>query len=123
MPAKRIDPADGVAYTFQELEAYYQRWYGLRGINLYWEQECVSEGAAIQHPTASGDSTERLHAQLLARLIAAESGSDVQEMEDACDKVEAKLKRRLLRVKNGFSFWWWAAARGGCFCVDQLCRS
>ncbi|CAE8716388.1 unnamed protein product [Polarella glacialis] len=100
MLAKRIDPADGAAYTFQDLQAYYKRWYGLRGIKLYWEIECVSEGEAIQHPTASGLSTACLHAQLLARLLAAESRSDAQEMEDACHEVEAELNRRLLRVKT-----------------------
>ncbi|CAE8585928.1 unnamed protein product [Polarella glacialis] len=101
MPAKRIDPADGVAYTFQDLQAYYKHWKR-KDVKLYWEIECVSEGEAIQHPTTSGLSTAGLLAHLLSRLLAAESGSDAQEMEDACHEVEAELNRRLLRVKKVF---------------------
>ncbi|CAE8614770.1 unnamed protein product [Polarella glacialis] len=77
MPAKRIDPADGVAYTFQDLQEYYKHCYGLRDIELYWEIECVRKVEAIQHPTTSGLST-------------------------ACHEVEAELSRSLLRVKTAF---------------------
>lgn len=40
MPEKRVDPDDGMAYTYDELLAYYTGKYKKKVIEAYWENEC-----------------------------------------------------------------------------------
>eukprot|EP00928_Gymnodinium_smaydae_P041035 TRINITY_DN27788_c0_g1_i1.p1 TRINITY_DN27788_c0_g1~~TRINITY_DN27788_c0_g1_i1.p1 ORF type:complete len:532 (-),score=41.26 TRINITY_DN27788_c0_g1_i1:145-1740(-) len=42
---KRVDPVDGVAYTFDELKSYYSHRYALAHIKAYWEDKCTSTKA------------------------------------------------------------------------------
>jgi len=44
MSAKRIDPEDGSAYTYDELAAYYQGKYKKKAIEAYWETLSPAKG-------------------------------------------------------------------------------
>jgi|Transcript_48195 hypothetical protein len=46
MPAKRIDPEDGVAYTYDELAAFYKGKYKKKVIDEYWESTCYTSKQA-----------------------------------------------------------------------------
>jgi hypothetical protein len=46
MPAKRIDPEDGVAYTYDELAAFYKGKYKKKVIDEYWETTCYTSKQA-----------------------------------------------------------------------------
>merc|ERR1712232_1113440 len=39
-PERRIDPFDGRAYTFEELNAFYKHTYNKKEIEQYWNQNC-----------------------------------------------------------------------------------
>mmetsp|Transcript_23076 Transcript_23076/g.64999 ORF Transcript_23076/g.64999 Transcript_23076/m.64999 type:complete len:1253 (+) Transcript_23076:22-3780(+) len=42
---RRIDPEDGIAYTFDEISAHYTGTYSKSGIRTYWEAQCsVAKG-------------------------------------------------------------------------------
>eukprot|EP00928_Gymnodinium_smaydae_P032043 TRINITY_DN23321_c0_g2_i2.p1 TRINITY_DN23321_c0_g2~~TRINITY_DN23321_c0_g2_i2.p1 ORF type:complete len:834 (-),score=141.38 TRINITY_DN23321_c0_g2_i2:61-2526(-) len=43
---RRIDPADGQAYTWKQLKDYYSRWYEESAIRSYWEQCSPTTGGA-----------------------------------------------------------------------------
>merc|ERR1712224_870644 len=38
---KRVDPADGQAYTYDELSAFYKGKFKKKGMDKYWENECT----------------------------------------------------------------------------------
>mmetsp|Transcript_92948 Transcript_92948/g.240096 ORF Transcript_92948/g.240096 Transcript_92948/m.240096 type:complete len:634 (-) Transcript_92948:176-2077(-) len=38
---RRVDPTDGVAYTWDELSAYYKGTYKKKALEAYWENECT----------------------------------------------------------------------------------
>jgi len=40
MQEKRVDPADGRAYTFEQISRYYQSSYSQQAIQSYWENGC-----------------------------------------------------------------------------------
>merc|ERR1712187_629231 len=37
---KRIDPDDGVAYTWEQLRKFYSKTFKEKDIKAYWEREC-----------------------------------------------------------------------------------
>lgn len=41
--AKKVDPADGLTYTFDELVEYYKGKYTKDTVKTYWEKECTSQ--------------------------------------------------------------------------------
>lgn len=41
---KRVDPEDGKAYTFEELQTYYTGKYKKKEIQAYWDNECKKAG-------------------------------------------------------------------------------
>lgn len=43
---RRTDPDDGVAYTFDELAAYYRKTYSSKAIKAYWNERCIPKGQA-----------------------------------------------------------------------------
>merc|ERR1719456_1323521 len=43
---KRVDPADGVAYTYDEVAAFYEGKYNKTVIEDYWENMCKRRGKA-----------------------------------------------------------------------------
>ncbi|CAK9036845.1 unnamed protein product [Durusdinium trenchii] len=49
---KRVDPADGVAYTFKDISAFYARQYSQQEIQQYWNQRCkpVFKREAVEDP-------------------------------------------------------------------------
>lgn len=55
-PEQRIDPEDGVAYTFDELAEYYQGKYKKKQITSYWEMECTP--IPKQRKSKRGKNTE-----------------------------------------------------------------
>jgi len=46
MPAKKVDPEDGVAYTFDEIAAHYKGKFKKKEIDAYWEDTCAAKGKA-----------------------------------------------------------------------------
>lgn len=42
MSEKRVDPEDGIAYTFEELSAFYKGKYKKTIIQAYWDAECTA---------------------------------------------------------------------------------
>merc|ERR1711972_1049666 len=49
--AKRIDPVDGLEYTFAELRTFYKYQYSAKAIRRYWERECTEP--ALDSPEGS----------------------------------------------------------------------
>ncbi|CAE7366367.1 DSPTP1B [Symbiodinium natans] len=43
---RRVDPADGVAYTFQDLSNYYAKQYSKQDIQHYWNKQCKPLGSS-----------------------------------------------------------------------------
>jgi len=51
MSAKRVDPEDGVAYTYEELAFHYKGQFKKKAIDAYWENTCYGETKAAKSAT------------------------------------------------------------------------
>ena len=70
---RRIDPADGLAYTWEEFSAYYARSYKKKVIEAYWN-DCNAVGPWEKDPvTRSGQPLAYLQDEQAAACVNFES--------------------------------------------------
>jgi len=65
---KRVDPDDGVAYTFEELSAYYKGKYNKKAIASYWDTCKPQKGAAKAKAKGKADSKPKEKAKAKAKV-------------------------------------------------------
>lgn len=70
MPAKRVDPEDGVAYTFDEIAAHYKGKYKKNVIDEYWENTCVAKGKGKGKGNAKKEPEPKAKAKAKAKVKA-----------------------------------------------------
>jgi dihydroxyacetone kinase len=71
MSEKRIDPEDGMAYTFQELSAYYKGKYNKAAVKAYWEELSLPKRTKNQaKTTAVGKAKEKAKAKAKVKVKA-----------------------------------------------------
>jgi hypothetical protein len=70
MPPKKIDPEDGVAYTYDELAAFYKGKYKQKVIDEYWESTCYSGKAAKAKEKAKPKEKAKAKAKVKAKAKA-----------------------------------------------------
>eukprot|EP00927_Polykrikos_kofoidii_P026870 TRINITY_DN23853_c0_g1_i1.p1 TRINITY_DN23853_c0_g1~~TRINITY_DN23853_c0_g1_i1.p1 ORF type:complete len:687 (+),score=135.35 TRINITY_DN23853_c0_g1_i1:124-2061(+) len=58
MSEKRVDPSDGIAYTFEELSAFYKKKYNAKEIAAYWKDECTGAKTPKQQKKKETAGTE-----------------------------------------------------------------
>mmetsp|Transcript_60218 Transcript_60218/g.127557 ORF Transcript_60218/g.127557 Transcript_60218/m.127557 type:complete len:319 (-) Transcript_60218:166-1122(-) len=86
-PEKRVDPTDGVAYTFEELAAFYAGKYKKKAIEGYWE-ECAPAKKA--QPQAKADPKAKAKAKSKAKAKAEPNGKSHSDKPKPKAKSENK---------------------------------
>jgi len=85
MPAveKRIDPEDGLSYTFKELSAYYKGKYKKKAIEAYWEESCQAKAKAKAKVKAKEKAKAKAKVKAKAKAEKALKPKDGQEVVDS----------------------------------------
>jgi len=102
MPAKRIDPEDGKAYSWEEISAHYTGKYKKKDIEAYWENTCYSAKAAKGKEKAKAKAAPKGKGKEKAKAKAKVKENAKPSAAKAKAKVKAKKKqsqpRKLFKV-------------------------
>jgi len=95
MSEKRVDPEDGVAYTFDELKAFYAGKYKKKAVLAYWEDTCTPV-----KKRGKGKAKAKAEPEPKAK---AKSKAKATAKEKAKAKVKAKPKpKEALKFSTGY---------------------
>lgn len=116
MSAKRVDPEDGIAYTYEELAAYYKGKYKKKAIEVYWETlEPMSKKAKSKAKAKSkSEAAPKAKSKAKAKAKAKEKAKESPKLKQRVKELEAERdmwRARAEGSKSSFPATHWPEAK------------